>query len=131
MTQNIGLKLLYVYSSSITTHKFKLLMVQTWYFCNGSVCFMFWCRIFVLLAIFICIFIYSVKFGNSAFTIVMECYIKHRLFLNLKFGTSSLLQCLYRPVCARPGRIPKLLVFSHEATYNSTHNGNVRCSILK
>ena len=39
-------------------------------------------------------------------------------FLNPKLQASSLLLCLYSPVCVRPGRNPQLLVFSCIGSYS-------------
>ena len=52
----------------------------------------------------------------SAFVFATQI-VQFLFFLNPKFQASSLLLTLYRPVCVRPGRKPRRLVFSHRGSY--------------
>ena len=57
----------------------------------------------------------------SAFDLATQI-VQFLIFLNLKFQASSLLLCLYRSVCVRPGRKPQRPVFSRSVS-NETHVG--------
>ena len=54
----------------------------------------------------------------SAFVCATQL-VQFLLYVNPKFQASSLLPCLYRPVCVGPGRNSKLLIFLREGSFQS------------
>ena len=53
---------------------------------------------------------------NGTLSLLLEDKVQSLYFLNPKFQASSLLLWLYSPVCVRPGRTPRRLVFSQHGS---------------